>query len=337
MPAPEREKPGQTLPIIPNEIYFCIFERVAPSAGPLTPEQVQAFTRLSRVCRFFANFCLPRVFELVEFSGSIFHDDTPTQLRNDAAYKTSRESVLCAQIAAKQPLALALAKVVKVCRFKHWKLDEAGSWAVRLFATKYIAGMLHMTNIRELEFTDSFVDEEHWNAASALPSLEKLSFIFCKFFRGPADVELEKRVKIKVSHLRVLHCATGFRQPLAAIDVQCLRALDIDHKHLDQVDWHLLSSLAELRFHDPYGAFRVTEESFVERLPAFLVQAPQSLETLRLAVDSVAQATARNVFDDPAWGNLASLRSLTLLVKSQSRAVLLDVVSQTFIERMTIN
>ena len=71
------------------------------------PEQLGIFTNLSRVCSFFANFCLPHMFEFVEFSGPIFRDDTPSGPRNDAICKTSRESMLCTQIAAEQPLALA--------------------------------------------------------------------------------------------------------------------------------------------------------------------------------------------------------------------------------------
>lgn len=296
------------------------------------------FTNLSSVCRFFANVCLPRIFELLEFSGSIFHDDTPFWLGNDASYKASRESVLCAQIVAQQPLALALAKVVRVCHFADWRLDGEGSWAVRTFARKYISGMLHMENIRELRFTDSFVDIEHWDAIATLPSLEKLSFLSCLFLQGPADVEPEKRVKVKVSRLQVLHCNLGFRQALAAIDPQHLRVLDMDHKFLDQVNWRLLSSLIELRFYDPYGPFQGAEELFMQRLHAFLIQVPQSLEELRLAVDisGLPYILDGNMFDDPAWRNL-SLRSLALVVESPGWDVFLNVSQTTFIEYFTVD
>ena len=211
----------------------------------------------------------------------------------------------------------------------------------RRIARRFIAGMLHMTNIHELHFENSFVDEEHWNAIATLPSLKKLTFILCRSFQRPANVEPEKRMRIRVPHLQVLRCCDRFRQPLAAIDAQCLRVLDIDFTHIDQVDWHLLSSLTELRFHiDPslYGVFLGSKKPFMERLHAFLVQAPQSLELLRLAVDDVgvAQAAHQNIFDDPAWRNLAHLRSLTLLVESWSRDVLLDV-SQTLIKYINVN
>ena len=72
---------------------------------------------------------------------------------------------------AKQPLAL---ETVKVCHFKDWELEDTPPWAVRLFANKYIVGMLHMKNIREIQFTASFVDAKHWNAIATLGSLEEL-------------------------------------------------------------------------------------------------------------------------------------------------------------------
>ena len=126
-PAPERQRAGRILPIIPNEIYFCIFEHIAPPTGRLTSDHLGMFANLSRVCRFFANFCLPRIYEFVEFSGSVFREDTPTRI---AVYETSRETMLCTQIAAKQPLALALAKTVRVCYFAglYSGLDGTCSW-----------------------------------------------------------------------------------------------------------------------------------------------------------------------------------------------------------------
>ena len=98
--------------LVPNEIYFCIFKHTAPPTGRPTSEQLELgiFTNLSRVCRFFANFCIPRMFEFVKLPGSIFPDDTPTGLRHDPVYKTSRESTLCTQIAAKRLSHLPLPK-----------------------------------------------------------------------------------------------------------------------------------------------------------------------------------------------------------------------------------
>ena len=56
-----------------------------------------------------------------------------------------------------------------------------------------------MKNIREIQFTVSFVDATHWNAIATLGSLEELSFKWCTFLQDPADVEPEKRVMVKVS------------------------------------------------------------------------------------------------------------------------------------------
>ena len=296
-PAPARQGTDRILPIIPNEIYFCIFEHIAPQRR-LTPEQLGIFTNLSHVCRFFANFCLPRIFEFVNFSGSIFCEDTPIGLRNDTTYKTSRESILCRQIAVKQPLALALAKAVRVCHFTNWKLDDTGSWAVRLFVNKYIAGMLHMRNICELKFTASFVDAEHWNAIATLGSLEELSFEGCTFLQVPADVEPDKKVAVKVSRLRVVEC-DGFCQLLAAIDARYLRTLAMDNKFFDHVDWLSQSALTELHitFREPFLWTRDWHMDMMERVHDILMHASQSLEALAISVELRLRA-----LDTPSTG-----------------------------------
>ena len=307
--------------IIPNEIYFCILDHIAPPTGRLTPEQLGIFTNLSHVCRFFANFCLPRIFEFVDFSGSILRDDTPIGLHNDAIYKTSRESTLCTQIAAKQPLALALAKTVRVCYFTNWKLDDTGSWAVRLrlFADKYIAGMSHMRNIRELKFWESFVDAKHWNAIAALESLEELSFDWCTFLQGPADVEAEKRAKFKVSCLRVVNChSLLLHQVVAAIDTRYLRTLAVDNKSIDHIDWLSQSAVAELHFtiRKSFGVILAYGDSDLQRLHAILMQTSQSLSALTLFIDDPLQldGIVRRFFDDPVWKNLPLLRSLRVIL-----------------------
>ena len=305
------------MPIIPNEIYFCILDYIAPPTGRLWPEQLGIFTNLSRVCRFFANFCLPRIFEFVVFSGSMFSDDTLTGLRND---KTSRESTLCTQIAAKQPLALALAKTVRVCQFTDWKLDDAGSWAVlfREFADKYIAAILHMKNIRELKFRNSFVDAEHWNAITTLESLEELSFDWCTFRQGLADFDAEKSAKVKVSRLRVVNCDSMILyQIIAVIDARYLRTLAVDNKSIGYIDW--LSQFALTELHITIRQFFHATPGYmpVQRLHAILTQTSQSLEALTLFVDDPLQleSIVRRLFDDPVWENLPLLRSLKLLVQ----------------------
>ena len=272
------------------------------------------FANLSRVCRFFANFCLPRIYEFVEFSGSVFREDTPTKI---AVYETSRETMLCTQIAAKQPLALALAKTVRVCYFAglYSGLDGTGSWVTRSFTNKCIAGMLHIKNLRELKFTASFVDAGDWDAIATLGSLEELSFDSCDFLSGAVDVELEKRVRVKVSRLQMVDCI-GVRQPIAAIDARSLRTLVMDDLTFDHVTWLSQTALTELHV-TIRRSFDNSVDLQMQRLYAILIQAHQSLEALALFVEvsfGLAQEVVRNTFDDPAWKNLPLLRSLTLSV-----------------------
>ena len=317
MLAPERrDVNSRILHIIPNEIYFEIFGHIATPTENLTEEQIRTFSRLSRVCRLFAGFCLPRTFEHVEFSGSIFRNDSPVAVYNDTIpYRTSRETTLCAQLAEKQPLALALAEKVKVCHFTNWKLDDNGSWAVRLFAKKYITAMVHMKHIRRLEFWNSYVDAEHWTAIAILKVLEDLLFDQCHFLSGPADDEPENRIQLKVSCLQVTEC-DGHRQPFAAVNVRHLRTLVVDFPALDYVDWFSQSTLTEIRI-CPGPLSYVADGSHIKRVHDMLMEAPKSVEALRLPLGigaSSPRGILKSMFNDPEGRVPPLLRSLTLSV-----------------------
>ncbi|KAI9462072.1 hypothetical protein HD554DRAFT_1470050 [Boletus coccyginus] len=282
---PERrlasEKANQILPIIPNEIYLCILELIAPATDCLTPEQCKTCAHLSGVCRFFANFCLPRVFEFIEFSGPLFDDALTPQHCHDAVYETTRETVLCTQIAAKQPLALALAKRVMTCHFTNFRRYR---WSQELDDTDkllYHAGMSHMRNIRELAFFQCFVDAGQWDAIAALPSLEALGFRACRFPRHFEGIGPGERVKVKPSRFWLVR--SKHRRPLGAIDVQCLRALAADH----------------------FAYFTILDLN------------PQSLEALALLIDdefSSGLDLLRRTLDELVWKNLPVLQSLTLRI-----------------------
>ncbi|KAG6373660.1 hypothetical protein JVT61DRAFT_6326 [Boletus reticuloceps] len=301
---PARKRADHTLHLIPNEIYLHIFEYIAAPKGPLAPEELAIFTKLSYVCRFFANHCLARIFEYVEFSGSVFRDDTPTGLRHDAAHKPSRESTLCTQIAAKQSLALAIAKTVRVCRFVNWRLDDTGSWAVQLFANRFINAITHMKHLRELRFCNSFVDARHGNAIATLGSLEKLVFDACNFVQASThtNVSEDDGKRVQVSHLQVTRC-TGNCQAIVAIHPRYLRTLVVDMTLAQHVDWLGQSALTELHLRSN-RVFFLTRDRYLERLPIILARAPESLEVLSIT------------FDDGLGTEYTPLRSFVQLLRS---------------------
>ncbi|KAF8452239.1 hypothetical protein L210DRAFT_3517800 [Boletus edulis BED1] len=280
---PARKRADYTLPLIPNEIYLHIFDYFAPPTGPLTPGELAMFTKLSYVCRFFANHCLTRIFEYLEFSGSVFRDNTPFRIRHDAI-KTSRENTLCTQIAVNQSLALAIAKTVRICRFYDWKLDDMDSWAVQRFANRFTNALSHMKHLRELTFRNSVVDARHGNAIATLGSLEKLVFDACEFVQASAITNvLEDGKRVKVSDLQVTAC-TGNFQAIVAIHPRYLRTLVVDMTFPQQVDWLGQSPLTELHL-CPGRIFFLTRGWYLERLSIILARAPQSLELLSITFD----------------------------------------------------
>ncbi|KAF9220650.1 hypothetical protein BS17DRAFT_786902 [Gyrodon lividus] len=316
---PERRVGNTNLPIIPNEIHLIILEHIAPSSGRLSVEQLKDLSSLSLVCRFFGNFCLPRIFEYTEFSGSVYGNHIS---RTHAA---SRGRTLCQQIAAKQHLALSLAQCVKVCHITDWQLGDEGSWAVQMFSQRYVAGMAHMKNIRELMFFRSFVKQGHWDVITTLESLEKLGFDSCNFLDGPAHLGPDQRFKVKVPFLRVSGCS-GHHQLSAAIDARHLRTLMMDEVFGGSSWLYDTPPLTELQvFADEQPLLPMDTARYL-RVKRILRETSWSLQVLRLPV--YACSDFREIlFEDPVWKNMPLLRSLTLeiVLYDPDPAVLMNV------------
>ncbi|KIK34783.1 hypothetical protein CY34DRAFT_617506 [Suillus luteus UH-Slu-Lm8-n1] len=156
---PLRRKGQTNLPLIPNEIYLHIFECMAPTDQPLKEQDVETFSALALVCRFFCSVALPRIFE---------------------------------QILANSEPAKSLALYVKECTFEYWESDEKTKWLFP-FASLFCKAMTRMSNIRKVVFSSSFVKTDHWEALAELKQLEDLGFHFCSFIDDPPNKELTVR------------------------------------------------------------------------------------------------------------------------------------------------
>jgi len=306
--APERRssRVEQALPVIPSEIYLNIIDLIVPptmATMDLAPNQLKILCNLSRVCKLFANICLPRLYESVELSG-------PPTRYCDPTYKALLGSVLCTQIAEKQPLALALAQTVRACC--------VGVWRDALYAKRCIVAVSHMKNIRKFEFSQFTINAMHWSMIVALPSLEDLSFDACRFLQGFASTEAEMNPKLKLSRLRVIDCTWGSQLLFAAIDLVYLRMVIMNLWAVEDADWLRHSAITEL---DLYS-FEDSMESdldFTPELSAVLVNMPRSLEVLRfsageIAACNIAADISESMMEDPAWKDLSSLCSFTLRV-----------------------
>ena len=292
LPVPERRNGDKILSTLPSEMYLQIFEHIAPTTGRLTPEELETLSTLSRVCRFFAGVCLPHIFEYVEFSC------------NDAERSSGLHGTilgaLCTDAVAKQHLALSLVKMVRVCHFTDWDWRSCkGRWPAELTA--------RMRNIRELKFSNSALDYDHWFAIKTLGSLDELSFNRCTFLRGPFTLD-GRQAKLKVSRLHLTYC--NGTNPFKAIDARCLRTLVMDLRFAKVVDWVSLSALRELHFYRPEGRAISTEtvQRYYSGIP---LEVLRSLEVLRLFID-IPRPMVRGIVKDISNMNLPLLRSLTL-------------------------
>lgn len=208
---------GQTiLPLIPNEIYLAIFERMAPTDQPLREQDVGSFSALALVCRFFCSVALPRVFERITFSG-----DT-----NGNRTQASRKTKWARQIVANTEPAKSVALYVKECTFECWDPNKEEKWLLFPFATLYCQAMACMSNIRKVVFSTSFVKKDHWEALAELKQLDALEFCFCSFIEDPSDKELTVRTV-------VLFGTRGFTttftlRPIATTSMRLLNADDVE-------------------------------------------------------------------------------------------------------------
>ncbi|KAF9233050.1 hypothetical protein BU15DRAFT_80520 [Melanogaster broomeanus] len=308
---PERRSGDRDLRIIPNEIYLTIFEHVALPSARLSPEQLETFTNLCLVCRSFGNLCLPRVFEHVEIHG--FGNRAPlTRVGGHAPLtdsSASRGRMLCQHIAAKEPLALELARCVKVCYVTNWPLGLEVSSELQMLSQIYLTGIARMKHIHELKISYSNVKTDHWNVISTLESLQELRFHYCDFLESRADLDPDK---VKVLCFEAKLCR-GAYHPSAAIDSRHLRTLVIHLTNAqfgDEVGWVSETAVTELQICiDP-----VIPMSHIRHLQDILHHTARSLQVLTLPIYPFSDRS-QILFEDPAWRNMPHLRSLTLRVQ----------------------
>ncbi|KAF9232244.1 hypothetical protein BU15DRAFT_67650 [Melanogaster broomeanus] len=138
-------------------------------------DQIEADMSLFKWSNSLAISPFPRIFEYVEVSG--FGHVGSLAIRNGSA---SRGKTLCQHIAAKQPLALALARCVKL----------------QTLSQIQFTGLSHMTNICKLRISHLTVDITFWDVAATLESLQELCFKHCDFSESPVDLDPDKKLKV---------------------------------------------------------------------------------------------------------------------------------------------
>ena len=111
--APGRCTGTKKLPLIPNDVYFEIFDHIQPSDEIAVAEHKHVSSNLTLVCCFFCAVLLPRIFKSLKFSGH------PHKKSDTPGY-----ALFCrALIRGKEP-ARSLALHVKECTFSQWTTCE---------------------------------------------------------------------------------------------------------------------------------------------------------------------------------------------------------------------
>ena len=110
--APGRYAGTKELPLIPNKVYFKIFDYIEPSNLMSVSEYKRILSNLALVCRFFCAVLLPQIFKSLTFSGHPEKADT-----------SGYASFCRALIGGKEPACLLALHIIE-CTFSQWAAGE---------------------------------------------------------------------------------------------------------------------------------------------------------------------------------------------------------------------
>jgi len=167
--APGRFAGTKELPLIPNEVYFDIFDYIEPSDLMSVSEYKRILSNLTLVCRFFCAVLLPRIFKSLTFSGRPHRkSDTP-----------GYPSFCRALIRGKEP-ACSLALHVRECTFSQWdcyanRLQRVFNGFLRI----YHPPIARMLNLESLVLSCMSVSKKLIQAMSKLTRLKALVMYNC--------------------------------------------------------------------------------------------------------------------------------------------------------------
>ena len=127
-------------------------------------------SNLALVCRFFCAACLPRVFRVMEYSGQVHGESTPSYAK------------FCRELNAGDETACYLAQHVKECTISHWmQAVEKGQWVFGNFLKVYIKSITSLVNLEALRLHRVPIDLKFLEALGALEKLKLLSVSSCDF------------------------------------------------------------------------------------------------------------------------------------------------------------
>ena len=179
--APGRYAGTKELPLIPNEVYFEIFDYIEPSDLMSVSEYKCILSNLALVCRFFCVVLLPRIFKSLTFSG---HPD-----KVDA----SGYALFCrALIRGKEPACL-LALHIRECTFSQWAAGEDHiELAFNGFLGFYNRAITRMPNLKSLVLSCMPISKKLTQAMSKLTQLKALVMDSCEVGDDVMDQDICK-------------------------------------------------------------------------------------------------------------------------------------------------
>ena len=179
------------LPLIPNDVYFEIFDHIQPSDEIAVAEHKHILSNLTLVCRFFCAVLLPQIFKSLKFSGH------PHKKSDTPGYA----SFCRALIRGKEPAH------VKECTFSQWTTCEDHLESVfNGFLGLYNQAITWMLNLELLVLSCTPISKKCIQARSKLTKLKTLVMHDCATNDDVKPWDISKLSSLKLVTLEWRRC-----------------------------------------------------------------------------------------------------------------------------------
>ncbi|KAJ6628333.1 hypothetical protein B0H10DRAFT_1940528 [Mycena sp. CBHHK59/15] len=226
---PSRRIGGRPLSIIPNEVYLEIFDYFQPSEETSFSECKLALSKIALVCRFFCAAALSRIYQSLEFSGTMGGPGYGPFCR--LLNQMDSSSGLSSNPDVR--FAVDVANFVKECTFKDWKVDPSNDILVEFSSAIlkiYCNAVTRMPEIRSIHLESTPITKSLIHAiVESRCTLKTLCIRSCTVDPKLTKKHLKKLLSLRLTALEFFETSsTSIALPPDAILVRDLEIFRTD-------------------------------------------------------------------------------------------------------------
>lgn len=273
--APNRHNGLQELPSIPVELYTLIFDHIDPHdpCEMTMLEHKSTTAALCLVCRMFCVECQPRLFRVVQHSGTA-----------DSARHGRALQLWSNLLKEKDQRSILLANFVQEYTLSSWYASNASAqWFFTAFLERRMATALHFMNLKTFKMKNCQIFSSTLGVLAQMPSLRSVSFDGCiPTIQGRLeDTQHSHTAWTRFSATQTFFPSEWHQLLSDFIDADGLEYLSVD-------DWSLACAILEGRHANRLRELYISiGSSQASSVPTFLARMPN--------------LTRLSVYDGP-WG-----------------------------------